>query len=103
MYPKACHVGFGLVLGENRKRFRTRSSEVVLLVDLLDEAKSRSKTALINRGMVVNGLFFVLSVTTWFHSLYLVYIILVMTHLLFFRHMTINVSILSVVMTSSYC
>jgi hypothetical protein len=56
--PKACHVGFGLVLGEDKKRFRTRSSEVVLLVDLLDEAKSRSKTALINRGMVVNNLIF---------------------------------------------
>lgn len=56
-------MGFGLVRGENGKRFRTRSSEVVLLVDLLDEAKSRSKSALINRGMVVNGLFFVLSVT----------------------------------------
>ncbi|GLT52900.1 hypothetical protein SLA2020_262090 [Shorea laevis] len=49
-YPKASHVGFGLVRGENGKRFRTRSSEVVLLVDLLDEAKSRSKSALINRG-----------------------------------------------------
>ncbi|TXG48925.1 hypothetical protein EZV62_024800 [Acer yangbiense] len=40
-YPKASHVGFGLVLGEDGKRFRTRSSEVVRLVDLLDEAKSR--------------------------------------------------------------
>ncbi|KAM6583303.1 hypothetical protein CsatB_010305 [Cannabis sativa] len=49
-YPKASHVGFGLVLGEDGKRFRTRSSEVVRLVDLLDEAKSRSKTALIERG-----------------------------------------------------
>ncbi|XP_024030858.1 arginine--tRNA ligase, chloroplastic/mitochondrial isoform X1 [Morus notabilis] len=49
-YPKASHVGFGLVLGEDGKRFRTRSTEVVRLVDLLDEAKSRSKTALIERG-----------------------------------------------------
>ncbi|XP_031272156.1 arginine--tRNA ligase, cytoplasmic-like isoform X1 [Pistacia vera] len=49
-YPKASHVGFGLVLGEDGKRFRTRSSEVVRLVDLLDEAKSRSKMALIERG-----------------------------------------------------
>ncbi|KAK3188507.1 hypothetical protein Dsin_028068 [Dipteronia sinensis] len=40
-YPKASHVGFGLVLGEDGKRFRTRSSEVVRLVDLLDEAKVR--------------------------------------------------------------
>lgn len=49
-YPKVSHVGFGLVLGEDGKRFRTRSSEVVRLVDLLDEAKSRSKQALIERG-----------------------------------------------------
>ncbi|KAK9715432.1 hypothetical protein RND81_06G164700 [Saponaria officinalis] len=50
VYPKVSHVGFGLVLGEDGKRFRTRSSEVVRLVDLLDEAKSRSKQALIERG-----------------------------------------------------
>ncbi|KAB1209201.1 Arginine--tRNA ligase [Morella rubra] len=50
MYPKVSHVGFGLVLGEDGKRFRTRNTEVVRLVDLLDEAKSRSKTALIERG-----------------------------------------------------
>ncbi|KAL2937486.1 Arginine--tRNA ligase chloroplastic/mitochondrial [Bienertia sinuspersici] len=49
-YPKVTHAGFGLVLGENGKRFRTRSSEVVRLVDLLDEAKARSKQALIERG-----------------------------------------------------
>ncbi|PQQ10662.1 arginine--tRNA ligase cytoplasmic-like isoform X1 [Prunus yedoensis var. nudiflora] len=48
--PKVTHVGFGLVLGEDGKRFRTRSSEVVRLVDLLDEAKDRSKTALLERG-----------------------------------------------------
>ncbi|XP_057538321.1 arginine--tRNA ligase, chloroplastic/mitochondrial-like isoform X3 [Amaranthus tricolor] len=49
-YPKVNHVGFGLVLGEDGKRFRTRSSEVVRLVDLLDEAKNRSKQALVERG-----------------------------------------------------
>ncbi|CAM8949839.1 unnamed protein product [Rhodiola kirilowii] len=49
LYPKVDHVGFGLVLGEDGKRFRTRSSEVVRLVDLLDEAKTRSKAALIAR------------------------------------------------------
>ncbi|XP_028790127.1 arginine--tRNA ligase, chloroplastic/mitochondrial isoform X2 [Neltuma alba] len=48
-YPKATHVGFGLVLGEDGKRFRTRNTEVVRLVDLLDEAKNRSKSALIER------------------------------------------------------
>ena len=46
-------MGFGLVLGEDGKRFRTRSTEVVRLVDLLDEAKSRCKAALVERGMVL--------------------------------------------------
>ena len=46
LYPKASHVGFGLVLGSDGKRFRTRSSEVVRLVELLDEAKDRSKAEL---------------------------------------------------------
>ncbi|VFQ63033.1 unnamed protein product [Cuscuta campestris] len=49
-YPKASHVGFGMVLGEDGKRFRTRSTEVVKLIDLLDEAKSRCKAALVERG-----------------------------------------------------
>lgn len=49
-YPKASHVGFGMVLGEDGKRFRTRSTEVVKLIDLLDEAKSRCKSALVERG-----------------------------------------------------
>lgn len=55
-YPKVSHVGFGLVLGEDGKRFRTRSSDVVRLVDLLDEAKSRSKTSLVERGMTLKDL-----------------------------------------------
>ncbi|KAJ1387874.1 Rossmann-like alpha/beta/alpha sandwich fold [Sesbania bispinosa] len=49
-YPKCTHIGFGLVLGEDGKRFRSRSSEVVRLVDLLDEAKRRCKTALLARA-----------------------------------------------------
>ena len=52
-YPRVDHVGFGLVLGDDGKRFRTRSSDVVRLVDLLDEAKTRSKTALIERGIYI--------------------------------------------------
>ncbi|KAJ0785919.1 putative arginine--tRNA ligase [Helianthus annuus] len=51
-YPKTSHVGFGLVLGDDGKRFRTRSTEVVKLVDLLDEAKTRCKAALVERGKV---------------------------------------------------
>ncbi len=39
--PSVSHVGFGLVLGEDGKKFKTRSGDVVRLVELLDEAKSR--------------------------------------------------------------
>eukprot|EP00850_Spirogloea_muscicola_P009883 SM000056S18001 [mRNA] locus=s56:644673:649281:+ [translate_table: standard] len=45
-FPKVSHAGFGLVLGTDGKRFRTRSTEVVKLVDLLDEAKLRAKQEL---------------------------------------------------------
>ncbi|MCI16751.1 arginine-tRNA ligase cytoplasmic-like, partial [Trifolium medium] len=48
-YPICTHVGFGLVLGDDGKRFRSRSSETVRLVDLLDEAKKRAKDALLER------------------------------------------------------
>nr|CAD7406562.1 unnamed protein product [Timema poppensis] len=33
------HVGFGVVLGEDKKKFKTRSGETVRLVELLDEGK----------------------------------------------------------------
>ena len=46
-FPKTCQVGFGLVLGSDGKQFRTCSTKVVLLVDLFDEAKSRSKSELL--------------------------------------------------------
>ncbi|XP_049785343.1 arginine--tRNA ligase, cytoplasmic isoform X1 [Schistocerca cancellata] len=36
------HVGFGLVLGEDKKKFKTRSGETVRLVELLDEGLRRS-------------------------------------------------------------
>mmetsp|Transcript_26592 Transcript_26592/g.60652 ORF Transcript_26592/g.60652 Transcript_26592/m.60652 type:complete len:622 (-) Transcript_26592:78-1943(-) len=36
------HVPFGLVLGDDKKKFKTRSGEVTKLVDLLDEAVTRS-------------------------------------------------------------
>ncbi|KAK1289673.1 hypothetical protein QJS10_CPB18g00974 [Acorus calamus] len=48
-YPKASHVGLGLVLGSDGKRFRTRSSEVVRLAELLDEAKNSSKSELVKK------------------------------------------------------
>jgi arginyl-tRNA synthetase len=33
------HVGFGVVLGEDKKKFKTRSGETVRLAELLDEGK----------------------------------------------------------------
>ncbi|MFS7949198.1 putative arginine--tRNA ligase [Helianthus anomalus] len=55
-YPKTSHVGFGLVLGDDGKRSRTRGTEVVKLVDLLDEAKTRCKAVLVERGMAAKEL-----------------------------------------------
>ncbi|KAK6941449.1 Arginyl-tRNA synthetase, catalytic core domain [Dillenia turbinata] len=50
LYPKTNHVPLGFVCGEDGKRFKTRSGDVVRLVELLDEAKSRCKAALVERG-----------------------------------------------------
>lgn len=36
------HVGFGLVLGEDRKKFKTRSGDTVQLTELLDEGLKRA-------------------------------------------------------------
>lgn len=79
-------MGFGLVLGDDKKRFRTRSSEVVRLADLLDEAKSRCKTTLIERGMILNDLSFVLFVLNVVLSLFLflIFVIMSMRQHLFF-------------------
>ena len=33
------HIGFGVVLGEDRKKFKTRSGDTVRLKELLDEGK----------------------------------------------------------------
>ncbi|MGJ5672086.1 MAG: arginine--tRNA ligase [Nostochopsis sp.] len=43
------HVPFGLVLGEDGKKFKTRSGDTVRLRDLLDEAIARSRADLENR------------------------------------------------------
>ncbi|XP_010465248.1 PREDICTED: arginine--tRNA ligase, chloroplastic/mitochondrial-like [Camelina sativa] len=48
--PRVSHVKFGVVKGEDGKRFRNRDREIVPLADLLDEAKTRSKDALIERA-----------------------------------------------------
>ncbi|XP_048773290.1 arginine--tRNA ligase, cytoplasmic-like [Ostrea edulis] len=44
------HVAFGVVLGEDGKKFKTRSGETVRLVDLLDEGISRAEQKLIEKG-----------------------------------------------------
>lgn len=44
------HVGFGVVLGEDKKKFKTRSGETVRLVDLLNEGVRRSEQKLIEKG-----------------------------------------------------
>lgn len=40
------HVGFGVVLGEDKKKFKTRSGDTVRLVDLLDEGIKRAEAKL---------------------------------------------------------
>ena len=46
---RASHVGFGLVMGEDGQKFRSRSGEVVRLVELLDEAKERCRQTIRQR------------------------------------------------------
>jgi len=48
---KVMHVPFGLVLGENGKKLKTRSGETIKLRELLDEAIKRAKLDLENRLM----------------------------------------------------
>jgi arginyl-tRNA synthetase len=47
---KVDHVGFGLVMGEDGKRFRTRSGDTIRLKELLNEAESRCLDELKNRN-----------------------------------------------------
>ena len=47
---KAEHVGFGNMLGADRKKFKTRAGGVVKLVDVLDEAMTRATAALRERS-----------------------------------------------------
>jgi arginyl-tRNA synthetase len=43
------HIGFGLVLGEDNKRFKSRSGEPVKLRDLLDESIRRCRKLILTR------------------------------------------------------
>ena len=47
------HVGFGVVQGEDGKKFKTRSGDVVRLADLLDEAEERAMKELEGRDELV--------------------------------------------------
>ena len=51
----AIHVGFGNMLGADRKKFKTRSGGVVKLVDVLDEAMARATAALRERSPDLDG------------------------------------------------
>lgn len=44
------HVGFGVVLGEDGKKFKTRSGDTVKLTELLDEGLNRAMDKLKERG-----------------------------------------------------
>lgn len=44
------HVGFGVVLGEDGKKFKTRSGDTVKLTELLEEGLSRAMDKLIEKG-----------------------------------------------------
>jgi len=43
-------VGFGSVLGKDKKMFKTRSGETIRLVDLIDEAESRAESAIAEKN-----------------------------------------------------
>ena len=43
------HVGFGLVMGEDGKKFKSRSGDTVRLVELLDEARDRCRVTIRER------------------------------------------------------
>jgi len=44
------HVKFGVVLGEDKKKFKTRSGETVKLADLMEEGMKRSMDKLLEKG-----------------------------------------------------
>ncbi|CAK1587144.1 unnamed protein product [Parnassius mnemosyne] len=47
---KVEHVGFGVVLGEDKKKFKTRSGDTVKLIELLDEGLKRALDKLVEKG-----------------------------------------------------
>ncbi len=54
--PARCvHVGFGSVLGDDRRMYRTRSGETVRLLDLLREAVDRAEAVIIEKNPAIAG------------------------------------------------
>lgn len=51
-YVKAVHVPFGLVLGPDGKKFKTRSGDTEKLADLIRQATGRARAILQERGVV---------------------------------------------------
>ncbi|KAJ8712477.1 hypothetical protein PYW07_005319 [Mythimna separata] len=49
-HQKVEHVGFGVVLGEDKKKFKTRSGDTIKLIELLDEGLKRALDKLIEKG-----------------------------------------------------
>lgn len=52
---RAVHVPFGIVLGTDRRRLRSRSGEPIRLVDLLDEAVARAEQAIAEKNPDLPG------------------------------------------------
>ena len=48
--PRIVHTGFGVVQGEDRKKFKTRDGSTVRLLDVLQEARTRAMAILVERG-----------------------------------------------------
>lgn len=49
-HQKLEHVGFGVVLGEDKKKFKTRSGDTIKLIELLDEGLKRALDKLVEKG-----------------------------------------------------
>ncbi|XP_045500219.1 arginine--tRNA ligase, cytoplasmic [Colias croceus] len=49
-HPGIEHVGFGVVLGEDKKKFKTRSGDTIKLISLMDEGLKRALDKLIEKG-----------------------------------------------------
>jgi arginyl-tRNA synthetase len=51
------HIEFGVVLGEDKKKFKSRSGDTVRLVDLLDEGLERAYKKITEKDRLVVSIF----------------------------------------------